>query len=84
MLQSSKLGFIDSSCTTHMRYDRSLFSSYSELPPGGVEMVNKAMVQVTGKVNSTEERNVNNKRHTSILKKLCFTSLILEISSSLA
>eukprot|EP00171_Calliarthron_tuberculosum_P000045 IDg45t1 len=39
----------------HMTYDRSLFSSCSELSPGGVEMGNKATAKVTGKGNITVE-----------------------------
>eukprot|EP00171_Calliarthron_tuberculosum_P022155 IDg22155t1 len=51
-----------------MTYDRSLFSSYSELSPGGVELGNKATAKVTGKGNITVELKVNGKHQMCILK----------------
>jgi hypothetical protein len=46
---------IDSGCSNDVTYDRSKFSSYVALPPGGAEMSNKATAEVAGKGNITVE-----------------------------
>eukprot|EP00171_Calliarthron_tuberculosum_P010151 IDg10151t1 len=67
IVEREPTGKVTKSCSTHMMYDRSPFSSYSELPPG-VEMGNKATVQVTRKGNATAEMKVDDKSHLCKLK----------------
>jgi hypothetical protein len=66
--KGSKSCFIDSGCSNHVTYDRSKFSSYVALPPGGFEMGNKATTEVTGMRNITVELKVDGRRQMCILK----------------
>eukprot|EP00171_Calliarthron_tuberculosum_P021627 IDg21627t1 len=60
--------FIGSGCSTHMMYNCTLFSSYSEQTPGGVKIGNEATTQVIGKGNIIVELKFEDKRHIYILK----------------
>eukprot|EP00171_Calliarthron_tuberculosum_P018407 IDg18407t1 len=54
--------------STHITHERSLFSSYTEIPPGGFEMGNKAIAKVTGKGNVFIALNVEGRRQMCIPK----------------
>jgi hypothetical protein len=63
-----KSWFIDCSCSNHMTFDRSQFSSYVALPPGSIETGKKATAEVAGKSTITVELKVNGRCHMCILK----------------